>query len=103
MGVRSIWILVDSIDEAPGLSTPEEIYDAISNLLLSLPVMEYRQEFDQLICFKVFLTKPDVMKPLLKDGNFRFDRVKTDEIRWKRKDLDRCLKKRLAFFSNNMC
>jgi hypothetical protein len=101
MGAKSIWVLIDGVDEASGHSSPEAIFDAISKLLLSLPVMEFRRESTQIICFKVFLTRPDEVKPLLKNAGFRFDRLKMEDIRWHRKDLNQCLGKRLAFYSNN--
>ena len=101
MGANSIWVLIDGVDEASGASSPEAIFNAISALLVSLPVMEFRGGSTQRICFKVFLTRPDEVKPLLKDVGFRFDRLKTEDIKWHRKDLNQCLMKRLAFYSNN--
>jgi hypothetical protein len=67
----------------------------------TIPVMEFRRDSTQLICFKVFLTRPDEVKPLLEEAGFRFDRLKMEDIKWHRKDINRCLGKRLAFYSNN--
>ncbi len=100
LGVKSIWVLIDGVDEAPGVSSPEGIYNVLSELLFSQPVMEFRPDKEQLICFKVFLTRPEKLKPLLKKNGFRLDRIKIEDISWQRKDLDSVLQKRLAYFSN---
>ena len=101
MGAGSLWVLIDGVDEAPNVSTGTDIFNAIADLLLSLPVMEFRQDERQVICVKVFLTRPDEVRPLLREAKFREDRVKLEEIRWLRGDMNNALTKRLAHFSAN--
>jgi hypothetical protein len=99
-GVESIWVLVDRIDESPGLTKGEAIFKCIADLLLSQRIMLFRDQYDkQVICFKVFLSRPEYVLPLLKEEDFRLDRIETHTIDWNRKDLDKALTRRLAYYS----
>ncbi len=99
MGVESIWILVDGVDEAPNVREGEAICNCIVEFLLAQSIMEFRQNDEQVICFKVFLTKPEQVQPLLDEAGFRRDRVKSEVISWTRRELDEALSRRLAYFS----
>lgn len=99
MGVGSVWILIDKVDEAPGTQSPEAIFDCVADLLLSQTLLEYQADNSQVIGFKVFLTYPDEMAALLKKAYFRYDRIKAERISWSRKDLNMALVKRLSHFS----
>ena len=98
-GIDSIWVMVDGIDEAPGVRSPGEIFDCVSGILLSQRLIEFREGNRQTICFKIFLTHPQELKPILKGKDFRFDRISCHEITLNRVDLDRALVGRLAHFS----
>lgn len=100
IGVSSIWILIDSIDEVTGLSTGKDIFNVVAEMLLSTQILEFSQNEKQVICFKIFLTRPDEIVPLLEEANFRKDRIRMEEIIWTRQDLDIALRKRLSYFSN---
>jgi hypothetical protein len=95
-----VWVLVDKVDETPGVQTPEAIFRCISNILLSQALLEFAEDGVPALCFKVFLTRPDELKAQLKQAGFRTDRVKVDTIRWLRKDLDTAFTRRLGHFSN---
>jgi hypothetical protein len=99
LGVPSIWVLVDKIDEAPGVQTADAIFKAVSYILLTQSLLEFSVDTKQVLCLKVFLTRPGEVQPQLKSAGFRTDRVKTEEIRWARKDLNDALTKRLSHFS----
>lgn len=99
-GIDSVWVMVDGIDEAPNVRTPQEIFNCVADILLSQGLIEFRQEARQAICFKVFLTHPDELKPLLKAHDFRFDRITAQDINLQRSDLNSALVKRLSHFSN---
>jgi hypothetical protein len=101
MGVGSVWVLVDGVDEATGLANAELIFNCVADLLLAQSILEFRQDDFQVLCFKVFLTKPEEIVPRLEVAGFRRDRIKTETIAWTRKDLDTVLKRRLAHFSTN--
>lgn len=101
LGVSSIWVLVDGVDEATGVANPDAIFNCVADLLLAQSILEFRQDDVQVLCFKVFLTRPDDVAPRLDAAGFRRDRVKTETIAWTRKDLDTVLKRRLAHFSTN--
>lgn len=101
MGVESIWVLVDGVDEEPSVRTSQAIFDCVAELLLNQQVMEFREQDKQVMCFKVFLTRPDEIKPLLEQERFRKDRILIRNIEWKRKELKSALQRRLAYYSNN--
>jgi hypothetical protein len=100
-GVESIWILVDSIDETPNVQDSGRIFDAVAELLLAQRVLEFRDEDKQVICFKVFLTKPEELQPLLDSAGFRKDRVSTEIITWTEQDLAKAFTRRLSHYSNH--
>ena len=101
LGVGSAWVLVDGVDEATGVADPQAIFDCVADLLLAQSVLEFRQDDTQVLCFKIFLTRPEDIVPRLDAAGFRRDRVKTESIAWTRKDLDTVLRRRLAHFSGN--
>lgn len=100
MGTSAIFVLIDSIDEAPDVRNGEDIFKLISELLLSQHVLEFRDQDEQVLCFKIFLTRPEEIIPLLEKYRFRRDRIETRKIEWKRAELDLALKRRLAHYSN---
>jgi hypothetical protein len=102
MSVESIWVLVDGVDEHPNARTGQAIFECVAEILLNQRLMEFRDEDKQVLCFKVFLTRPEELKPLLDREKFRKDRIPVRKIEWKRKDLDIALKRRLAHYSNRM-
>lgn len=102
MSVDNIWVLVDGVDEHPSARTGEAIFQCVAEILLNQRLMEFREEDKQVMCFKVFLTRPDELRPLLDAEKFRKDRIPVRKIEWKRKDLDIALKRRLAHYSNRM-
>jgi hypothetical protein len=77
------------------------MFDCVAELLLDQRIIEFRRDDEQVLCFKVFLTRPAEIQPLLAVARFRTDRIKTTTIQWARKDLDRALQRRLAYFSGN--
>ncbi len=99
-GIEAVWILVDKVDESPGTQGAAAIFECVAELLLAQTLLEYRVDEKQVICFKIFLTHPDDLKPMLKNAGFRTDRVKSETISWTRKDLNEALTKRLAHFSS---
>lgn len=100
MGLDSIWVLLDRVDETPQTQTPEGIFKCVSALLLDQQLMEFSQGRTQVMCFKIFLTMPDEVGELLNKAKFRRDRIKVKTIEWSRKDLNHALTRRLAHFSN---
>lgn len=98
-GVPNIWVLVDKVDEAPGVQSAEAVFRAISSILLTQNLLEFSVDTKQVLCCKVFLTRPTEVQSHLKAAGFRMDRVKTEEIRWARKDLNDALTRRLGHFS----
>jgi hypothetical protein len=100
LGFDSIWVLVDKVDEAPGCQTPQAIFDCLANLLLSQTLLEFAEGNNQVVCFKVFLTHPGKVEPLLRSAGFRHDRIKLDYLRWSEADLNKALTRRLAHYSN---
>jgi hypothetical protein len=100
MGVESVWVLVDGVDEHPATRTGKAIFDCMAEILLNQRLMEFREADKQVMCFKVFLTRPEELQPLLDEEKFRKDRIPIRKIGWKRKDLDIALKRRLAHYSN---
>ena len=100
MGIQNIWVLVDGIDEHPAARTGDAIFKCVAEILLNQRMMEFRDEDKQVMCFKVFLTHPEELQPLLDVERFRKDRIPVRTIEWKRRDLDLALKRRLAHYSN---
>lgn len=100
MGVENIWVLVDGIDEHPEVREGQAIFGCVANILLNQRLMEFRDEDKQVLCFKVFMTRPAELLPLLDAEKFRKDRIPIRRIEWKRKDLNNALKRRLAHYSN---
>ena len=100
VGVNTVWVMVDGVDEEPSVRTGSDIVDCVSELLLSQSTLEFRQDETQVICFKCFLSRPEEVLPELQAERYRKDRVKTETISWSRADLDRALQRRLAYFSN---
>lgn len=98
--IDAVWVLVDKVDESPGTQGAEAIFKCVADLLLTPTVMEYRVDEKQVICFKVFLTHPAELGPMLKVAGFRPDRVKVETISWTRRDLDQAMTKRLGHYSN---
>jgi len=99
LGVPSVWVLVDKVDEAPGIQSAEAIFKAVSAILLTQNLLEFSVGTKQVLCLKVFLTRPTEIQEQLRLAGFRKDRVKTEEIRWARKDLNAALSRRLGHFS----
>jgi hypothetical protein len=97
--VESVWVLIDKVDESTATVEAEAIFKCIADLLLTPTIMEYRVDEKQVICFKVFLTHPAEVEPMLKAAGFRRDRIKVESIKWTRKDLDTALQRRLSHFS----
>ncbi|MGC2829792.1 MAG: hypothetical protein WB994_09150, partial [Candidatus Acidiferrum sp.] len=100
MGVENIWVLVDGIDEHPAVRTGKAIFQCVAEILLNQRLLEFREADKQVMCFKVFLTRPEELEPLLDEEKFRKDRIPVRKIGWKRKDLDIALKRRFAHYSN---
>ena len=101
LGLEGVWVLVDSVDEHPLANSGLAIFEAMAELLLNLRILEFREGDKQVICFKVFLTRPAEVLPLMEQAYFRKDRVAIRTIEWTRRDLDFALQKRLAHYSNN--
>lgn len=102
MGVENIWILIDGVDEHPRTRTGRAIFDCLAEILLNQRLIEFREADKQVICFKIFLTHPEELLPLLEAERFRKDRIPIRTIRWKRKHLDTALQLRLAYYSNRL-
>lgn len=100
LGFDSVWVLIDKVDEGPGCQTPQAIFDCLADLLLSQTLLEFAEGNNQVLCFKIFLTHPGKIEPLLKNAGFRHDRVKLDYLRWSEADLHKALSRRLAHYSN---
>ncbi len=100
LGLEAVWVLVDSVDEHPLANSGQAIFEAMAELLMNLRILEFREGDKQVICFKLFLTRPAEVLPLLEQANFRKDRVPIRTIEWSRRDLDLALQKRLAHYSN---
>ena len=100
MGLENIWVLIDGVDEHPSARTGQAIFQCVAEILLNQRLMEFREEDKQVLSFKVFLTRPDELRPLLDAEKFRKDRIPVRKLEWKRKDLDIALKRRLAHYSN---
>lgn len=100
-GFEAVWVLVDSVDEHPLANSGQAIFDAMAELLMNLRILEFRDGDRQVICFKIFLTRPAEVLPLLEHANFRKDRVPIRTIEWTRRDLDLALQKRLYHYSSN--
>jgi len=101
MGASGVWILIDKVDEAPGVQSPEAIFKAISSILLTQNLLEFSEDKKQVLCCKIFLTRPAEVLEQLNAAGFRRDRIKTDMIRWSRADLHNALVKRLGHFSGD--
>lgn len=99
-GVDSMWVMVDGVDEIEKVRSPQQIFDALSGILLSHRLLEFAQGGRETICFKCFLTHPQELKPLLKSEDFRFDRIDSYDIALTRGDINRAFVKRLSYFSN---
>jgi hypothetical protein len=100
LGLEAVWVLVDSVDEHPLANSGQAIFDAMAEILMNLRILEFREGDKQVICFKLFLTRPTEVLPLLEREGFRKDRVPIRTIEWTRRDLDLALQKRLAHYSN---
>ncbi len=100
LGFDSVWVLVDKVDEGPGCQAPQAIFDCVANILLSQTLLEFAEGNNQVLCFKIFLTHPGKIEPLLKNADFRHDRIKLDYLRWSAADLQKALSRRLAHYSN---
>ena len=100
MGTENIWVLVDGIDEHAAVRTGDAIFQCVAEIVLNQRLLEFREDDKQVMCFKVFLTRPEELQPLLEKEKFRKDRIPVRKIGWKRKDLDIALKRRLAHYSN---
>ncbi len=100
LGFDSLWVVVDKVDEAPGCQSADAIFSCLGSLLTAQTLLELSQGDEQVVCFKMFITKPDELQRLLDDAGFRKDRIKVDHIVWDPKELDLALAKRLAHFSN---
>jgi hypothetical protein len=92
LGVRSVYILIDSIDETDLLHDPENAGKFISSILNNQLVSSSR-----LFGFKFFL--PDS----LDSPRFfkRSDKVRHKIIRWTPENLKRLIEKRLSAYSND--
>lgn len=100
MAIDSVWVLVDGIDEHPTVRTGQAIFQCVADILLNQRLLEFREDDKQVICFKIFLTRPEELEPLLEAEKFRKDRIPIRKIQWKRKNLDIALQRRLAHYSN---
>jgi hypothetical protein len=100
-GVESVWILIDGVDESPGVTRGDAIFNCVAELLLSQRIMEFRDSEQQVLCFKVFLTRPEYLIGYLDKAGFRKDRIKTDIIEWNRADMKWALRRRLGYYSNH--
>lgn len=92
-GVKSIYMLIDRVDEHDETTgSPEAAYTMISSLMLNLRVLELRP-----FAFKFFL--PDSLQQPYRDGGGRPDRVTNYDASWTNRELDAMMAKRLAAFS----
>jgi hypothetical protein len=93
-GLKSIYILIDKVDETPLThNNPKNTYDLIKPLLVDLDLLSING-----CCFKFFLW--DKVQPFYKD-DARPDRVPSYELKWQRKSLEGLLSQRLKVFSAN--
>lgn len=100
MGTENIWVLIDGVDEHAAVRTGDAIFQCVADIALNQNLLEFREDDRQVMCFKLFLTRPDELMPLLEKGWFRKDRIPIRTIAWKRKHLDTALKRRLSHYSN---
>lgn len=100
MGIENVWILIDGVDEHPLTRSAQTIFDCLAEILLNQRLIEFREGDKQVMCFKVFLTHPEELRPLLDAQGFRSDRIPIRTIQWQRRNLDIALQKRLAYYSN---
>ena len=99
MGIKSIWVLGDGVDEHASVKTDEAIFTCVAELLLNQQIIEFRDQDRQVMCFKVFLTRPEGVEPMLEKHKFRKDRIPIKKIEWRRSELDLAFKRRLAYYS----
>jgi hypothetical protein len=95
IGYKSIYILVDRVDETHLTNQDaEKSFEFIRSLLLDLPLLETPG-----LAFKFFLW--DQIKERYYASGARRDRIKVFELKWSPSDLERMLAQRLLAFSGN--
>lgn len=93
-GFRSIYVLIDRVDETPLTGTDaRQSFALIRSLMSDLPTLETKG-----IAFKFFLW--DKLKDEYANGGARPDRIKIFELNWRPDELEKMLSERLREFSN---
>jgi hypothetical protein len=94
-GFKSVYILIDRVDETPLTgSDARQSFSLIRTLISDLPTLEIPG-----IAFKFFLW--DQLKGEYIDSGARPDRIKMFDLNWKPEELERMLTERLREFSDN--
>lgn len=94
LGFKSIYILVDKIDETPLTNNDASAtYDLVRPLLVDLELLSLKG-----YAFKFFIW--DKVEDFYRKGDARPDRISIYNLRWERANLEKLLSERLKVFSD---
>jgi hypothetical protein len=94
VGFKSIYVLIDKVDETPASNNDAKAtYQIVKPLLVDLELLGLKG-----YCFKFFLW--DAAEQYYRDGDARPDRITIYKLTWDRKLLQNLLAERLRAYSN---